>query len=264
MDTERQITRWVLPTYFSFVHPLQLFSVIITSHEMITHKLESWRWRPVIRITIPVLFQPFSNVWSMNRHHLHSSCWLLTDSWHHLQPAHQSPNQRLLLSLQDRHPQEGVGKGGSRNKTSPGRVLWSRAEWRQCSPGDCTDEFNHTGFCTKLKECGFTHLYSIQLTFCKLPSFLCQLSCFFPSLHTRTHNKNLHSCAPFVSNHWVPKASGDNGVWAVLRGIWVSGMQTTQTALTETLPKSASLQTIMTAPAGPFLRLLQSRCWQES
>ncbi len=146
-----------------FVHPLQLFSVNITSHEKITHKVE---------------------MRACDKNHY--SCPLST-----LQRLiYESAPPAFITLAFDRQlapppacppvtqPKTAFVPGGV-HVTRQVQVGSHRAEQRQCSPGDCTDEFSLTGFCTKYKECGFTQLYSIQITFWQLLNFLCQRSCFY-------------------------------------------------------------------------------------
>lgn len=89
--------------------------------------------------------------------------------------------------------------GGPCNKASPGRVPQNRPEQRQSSPGDCTDEFSLKILYNEKIMCIHTSTQHINNVLTPTKFSLSTLI-FFSSLHTYTHNKNLHSSAWFVSN----------------------------------------------------------------
>lgn len=126
-----------------FLHPLHMFSVYITSHEIITYEVEMRDKNhyscPLSTLLQRLIYESAPPAFTT----------LAFDRQLAPPPACPPVTQPKTAFVPLQAPRSTSTGGGSRNKASPGRVPQSRAERRQCSPGDCTDEFSLTGFCTK-------------------------------------------------------------------------------------------------------------------
>lgn len=179
----------------SFVHPLPWFSVNITSHEKITQKVEmrasdnnhyscppSTPLQRLIYESAPPAF-----------------ITLAFDRQLAPPPACPPVTQPKTPFVPLPAPRSTSTGGGPCNKASPGRVPQNRPEQRQSSPGDCTDEFSLKILYNEKRMCIHTSTQHINNVLTPTKFSLSTLI-FFSSLHTYTHNKNLHSSAWFVSN----------------------------------------------------------------